>query len=81
VRTQHAHCARTLLVDDHVAVRRVVRVVLEGRFDIHALGEASNGTEAIEKAAALVPNLIIRLTAVETVLQSGYFCLWLHFFI
>jgi CheY-like chemotaxis protein len=56
---EHAHCVRTLVVDDHVAVRRVVRVVLEGRFNINVVGEASNGTEAIEKVAALVPNLVV----------------------
>jgi hypothetical protein len=34
---QHAQCVRTLVVDDHVAVRRVARVVLERRFNISLL--------------------------------------------
>jgi two-component system, NarL family, nitrate/nitrite response regulator NarL len=49
--------ARILLVDDHEVVRKGIRQMLEGRWDI--CGEAANGQEAIEKARALKPDLIL----------------------
>jgi DNA-binding NarL/FixJ family response regulator len=48
---------RILIVEDEIAVRRAIRVFLElHRFEI--CGEAVNGAEALEKAAALRPDLI-----------------------
>jgi DNA-binding NarL/FixJ family response regulator len=48
-----------LVVDDAAIVRTVVRRVLvsDGRFDV--IGEAANGREAIEAAAARQPNLVL----------------------
>ena len=49
---------RILIVEDEIAVRRAIRVFLElHHFEI--CGEAVNGAEALEKAAALRPDLII----------------------
>jgi DNA-binding NarL/FixJ family response regulator len=48
---------RILIVEDEIAVRRAIRAFLEHHhFEI--CGEAANGTEALEKAAALRPDLI-----------------------
>jgi CheY-like chemotaxis protein/anti-sigma regulatory factor (Ser/Thr protein kinase) len=50
---------RVLLVDDTVALRRLVRGLLEdsGRFEI--IGEAGTGVEAVELAGALQPDLAV----------------------
>jgi DNA-binding NarL/FixJ family response regulator len=50
---------RILVVDDHETVRRGVRSILESRKDVKVCGEAANGQEAVEKAAELVPDLIV----------------------
>jgi two-component system nitrate/nitrite response regulator NarL len=50
---------RILVADDHEAVRKGVCAILSSRLDIEVCGEASNGQEAIEKAQALKPHLII----------------------
>ena len=49
---------RILIVEDEIAVRRAIRVFLE-LHDFEICGEAVNGAEALEKAAALRPDLII----------------------
>jgi DNA-binding NarL/FixJ family response regulator len=36
-----------LIVDDHVLLRQGIRSMLEGYPDIHVVGEARNGLEAI----------------------------------
>ncbi len=50
---------RALVVDDASDMRRMVEVVLEddGRFEL--VGEAVDGQEAIEKAAAQQPDVIV----------------------
>ena len=50
---------RILIVDDHEAVRAGVRAILQARPGIEICGEAANGREALEKASALKPDLII----------------------
>jgi DNA-binding NarL/FixJ family response regulator len=50
---------RVLIADDHAAVRKGVCTILSQRLDIEVCGEAENGREAIEKAKALDPDLII----------------------
>ena len=48
---------RILIVEDEIVVRRAIRAFLElHHFEI--CGEAVNGVEALEKAAALRPDLI-----------------------
>lgn len=53
-----AYPGRILLIDDGDAVRDVIRLFLEKR-GFQVCGEAADGVEAIEKAKALKPDLII----------------------
>jgi DNA-binding NarL/FixJ family response regulator len=48
-----------LIADDSYFVRETIKNVLAGRTDIVVCGEASNGLEAVEKAKALKPDLIL----------------------
>jgi DNA-binding NarL/FixJ family response regulator len=48
-----------LVVDDFEPFRRLVCSKLESRPDLRVIGEASDGLEAVEKAQALNPNLIL----------------------
>jgi DNA-binding NarL/FixJ family response regulator len=50
---------RVVLVEDHAMVRAGLRALLEHAKDIHVLGEASNGHEAIELTKELKPDLLI----------------------
>jgi DNA-binding NarL/FixJ family response regulator len=50
---------RILIADDHEAVRKGVCAILSAREDVEICGEAENGKEAIEKARALKPDLVI----------------------
>lgn len=50
---------RILLADDHEMLRRGVRSMLEKELDLRVCGEAKNGIEAVEKAIALKPDLVI----------------------
>ena len=50
---------RVLVVDDYEPFRRVVCSRLESRPDFEVIGEASDGLEAVEKAQALKPDLIL----------------------
>jgi DNA-binding NarL/FixJ family response regulator len=51
--------ARILLVDDHAEARRGARELLEAHPGWEVCGEACDGMEAIEKAAALKPDIVI----------------------
>lgn len=55
----NARRIRVLLVDDHVMVRRGLKVILEGFPDLTVVGEAGDGREAIEKVAELTPDLVL----------------------
>ncbi len=50
---------RVLIADDHVIVRDGVRLILEAQPDMEVVGEASDGREAVEKARALAPNVVL----------------------
>jgi CheY-like chemotaxis protein len=50
---------RILIVDDHEVVRRGIRTLLSARSDWEICAEASDGLEAIEKAKALRPDVIL----------------------
>jgi DNA-binding NarL/FixJ family response regulator len=50
---------RTLIVDDHAAVRRGVRSAIEDCQDVEIVGEASDGEDAVRQTATLAPELII----------------------
>jgi signal transduction histidine kinase len=52
-------CTRVLLVDDHKVMRQGLRQLLDGRADLHVVGEAENGLEAIEKTRSLKPDVVI----------------------
>ena len=48
-----------LLVDDHSLVRRGFRRMLEDEPDIHVVGEASDGEEAVKLTRALKPQVVV----------------------
>jgi DNA-binding NarL/FixJ family response regulator len=50
---------RVLIVDDHEVVRRGVRSLLMTQRDLDVCGEAVDGLDAIEKAIALTPDLVL----------------------
>jgi two-component system, NarL family, nitrate/nitrite response regulator NarL len=50
---------RILVAEDYEAVRKGVCAILRARSDIEVCGEADNGKEAVQKASALRPDLII----------------------
>jgi DNA-binding NarL/FixJ family response regulator len=50
---------RVLVVDDHPVVRKGLIAMLETEDGIQVVGEASNGKEAIEKALALKPQVVL----------------------
>ncbi|WP_328338737.1 response regulator transcription factor [Micromonospora sp. NBC_00421] len=49
---------RVMLVDDQAVVRAGFRVILEHAGDIEVVGEASNGTSAVELAGRLRPDVV-----------------------
>jgi DNA-binding NarL/FixJ family response regulator len=50
---------RILLVDDHAMVRRGMRDFLALHDDLEVVGEAADGTAAIEAAATLQPDVVV----------------------
>jgi CheY-like chemotaxis protein len=50
---------RILLVDDHPVVRQGLKTLLEGRPELHVVGEASDGIEALEKVVDLQPDVVV----------------------
>jgi DNA-binding NarL/FixJ family response regulator len=50
---------RVLLVDDHGILRAGLRALLGNEPDIEVVGEAADGEEAVERAAALDPDVIV----------------------
>jgi DNA-binding NarL/FixJ family response regulator len=69
-----------LLVDDHSLVRRGFRRMLEDEPDLHVVGEASDGEEAIKLARSLAPRVVVMdcalpgmngLQATRKILQSA----------
>jgi DNA-binding NarL/FixJ family response regulator len=50
---------RIFIVEDEVSVRHAVRTFLEFQSQLEVCGEATNGVEALERAVALRPDLIL----------------------
>jgi DNA-binding NarL/FixJ family response regulator len=48
-----------LIADDHPVVRQGLRILLSLEDDIEVVGEVGDGAEAVELAAALVPDVIL----------------------
>jgi DNA-binding NarL/FixJ family response regulator len=66
-----------VLADDHVLVRKGIKAMLESEPDIKVVGEAGNGTEALESAKALKPDILVldirmpHMTGLEAALKLG----------
>ncbi len=50
---------RVLIVDDHAILREGVRALLQMHEDLEVVGEAGDGQEALEKVAALDPDVVL----------------------
>ncbi len=50
---------RILIADDHAVVRRGLRSILQIEKDFQVVGEASNGSEAVEMTRQLKPQVVI----------------------
>jgi len=50
---------RILLADDHIVVRRGLRLLLESQPEFSVVAEASNGNQAVEAAASAQPDVIV----------------------
>jgi len=50
---------RILIADDHPAVRRSLRSMVQSRSDWDLCGEAADGLDALEKARELKPDVIL----------------------
>lgn len=48
-----------LLVDDHRMIREGLRSVIEEKPDLHVVGEAADGIEALEKTRELCPDVVL----------------------
>jgi DNA-binding NarL/FixJ family response regulator len=55
-----------LIVDDYEPFRRVVRLILELKENLQIVGEASDGLEAVQRAKALRPDLVLLDIALPT---------------
>jgi NarL family two-component system response regulator LiaR len=50
---------RLLITDDHSIVRKGIKALLATEKDMEVVGEAENGAEAVAKAAALTPDVVL----------------------
>jgi DNA-binding NarL/FixJ family response regulator len=48
-----------LLAEDHALVREGMRDLLDREADLHVVGEAENGKQAVDKAASLCPDVVL----------------------
>jgi NarL family two-component system response regulator LiaR len=66
---------RLLVVEDHAVVRQGLCSLLTARYGVEVIGEAADGLEAVEKAQALRPDVILmdlampRMTGLEAILK------------
>ena len=57
--SEEAKLLRVLIVDDHAVVRSGLRAVLEDEEGLEIVGEAASAAEAVEKARALRPDVVL----------------------
>jgi DNA-binding NarL/FixJ family response regulator len=50
---------KVLIADDHTVVREGIRMILAAQGETSVVGEAHNGREAVAKAEALLPDIIL----------------------
>ena len=50
---------KVLLVDDQQLIRAGFRMILDAEPDIEVVGECSDGTQAIDSAARLAPDVVL----------------------
>jgi DNA-binding NarL/FixJ family response regulator len=50
---------RVLLAEDHESVREGLRMVIDAQADMKVIGEAGDGRQAIERAGALKPDVVV----------------------
>ncbi len=68
---EHREQLRIVLADDHAVVRMGLRRILEGDGGFQVVGEAQDGREAVQKTAALRPDVLVldvsmpRMTGLE----------------
>jgi DNA-binding NarL/FixJ family response regulator len=55
----HAKPIRVLIVDDHPMVRQALHAVLQPYSNIHVVGEASDGQDAVALAEKLDPTVVV----------------------
>lgn len=55
----HTNNIRIVLVDDHKLLRDGLRNIIEQRSNMHIIGEASDGREAIKICSKLLPDVLI----------------------
>jgi DNA-binding NarL/FixJ family response regulator len=55
----NARTTRIVVADDHEIVRQGLRTLLEAQPGWSVVGEASNGTEAVERAIELKPDVVV----------------------
>ena len=55
----HQEAIRVLIVDDHALFRRGLQMVLESEHDIDVVSEATDGDEAVERAEATTPDVVL----------------------
>src|SRR5678810_1491783 len=50
---------KVLIADDHRVVREGLAAILKMKDDIHIVGEAQDGMEAVEKVKTLFPDVVL----------------------
>lgn len=50
---------QVLLADDHAVMRAGLRLLIDNQPDMHVIGEAGDGLQAIDQAAALQPDVVL----------------------
>jgi two-component system, NarL family, response regulator LiaR len=54
-----ASLIRILIADDHAVVREGLKALINGKPDLTVIGEAADGLEAVDRAGALQPDVIL----------------------